>query len=436
MTGKKKLIPVIVLLFSVSSAVLAVFHARAPRTVTVNFGNFAGSAWHVPNPQTLILYDDIIQLFQQKNPSIKIIYKSGILRNDYSEWLAGKVLTENEPDIFLILPEDFHLFADIGLLEPLNTFFVQSERLSHCNFFNSMMQAGNIDGTQYAMPFESDPSLMFVNVTLLEKNGLQIPAADWTWQECYELCQKITKDTDGDSITDQFGMSGFDWLTALYTNRTPIFDTAGTKALLDSDDAYDTFKFLGRLNQLTAGADIPDFDSGKVAFSVSRYSWYRAYGFYPYSILKPHRFMWQTIPLPRGPKGKNAADLKTVLMGISSRSRHKEAAERFLEFILSDQTVQELIIEKSNGLPPSRDLIENGYLQKLLLTDTTLHGNEIADKTVYTAIENAITIPGFRKYESAVLFINSRIQNIPLTGEILGNFLRQLTISTTQFLSQ
>ena len=46
---------------------------------------------------------------------------------------------------------------------------------------------------------------MFVNKTLLEENGIEIPNVNWTWDDFYAICEKLTVDTDDDGEIDQFG---------------------------------------------------------------------------------------------------------------------------------------------------------------------------------------------------------------------------------------
>ena len=56
---------------------------------------------------------------------------------------------------------------------------------------------------------------MCVNKTLLESEGIAVPSGDWTWENFYNICAKVTRDTDGDGETDQFGCYGYTWQDAL-----------------------------------------------------------------------------------------------------------------------------------------------------------------------------------------------------------------------------
>lgn len=80
---------------------------------------------------------------------------------------------------------------------------------------------------QYALPYECVPTLMFVNKTLLEAEGIPVPENDWTWEDFYSICAQVTRDTDGSGTIDQFGSYGYTWLDALAANGAALFDEDG-----------------------------------------------------------------------------------------------------------------------------------------------------------------------------------------------------------------
>ncbi len=51
--------------------------------------------------------------------------------------------------------------------------------------------------------------MMCVNKDLLEKEGISIPESGWTLEDFYEICKKVTKDTNGDGVVDQYGITDY-----------------------------------------------------------------------------------------------------------------------------------------------------------------------------------------------------------------------------------
>mgnify|MGYP002229195168 CR=1 FL=1 len=47
------------------------------------------------------------------------------------------------------------------------------KRSKKCNYYEGSYDAGTYKGTQYALPYESVPTLMLVNKTLLKKRAYQ-----------------------------------------------------------------------------------------------------------------------------------------------------------------------------------------------------------------------------------------------------------------------
>ena len=113
-------------------------------------------------------------------PGVKIKYVSGIKKEDYSEWLAERFVDGDEPDIFMVLAEDFNLYASIGGLMNLEYFIADDENFSADVYYPAAFDFGKYENISYALPAESTLTFMFVNKTLLAKEGIALPKNDWT----------------------------------------------------------------------------------------------------------------------------------------------------------------------------------------------------------------------------------------------------------------
>lgn len=59
-------------------------------------------------------------------------------------------------------------------------------------YFSSSLRSGQYGEVQYALPYETVPTLMFVNKTLLQRKACQ-RNPDWNWDTMIRICQKTTK---------------------------------------------------------------------------------------------------------------------------------------------------------------------------------------------------------------------------------------------------
>ncbi|MBF0845750.1 extracellular solute-binding protein, partial [Streptococcus danieliae] len=102
--------------------------------------------------------------------------------------------------------------ARAGAFKPLDGF---QGKEAEALYYPVAYQSGLYKGQSFALPLESNPIMMCVNQDLLEQEGLAIPETAWTLEDLYRLCQKLTKDTNGDGIIDQFGITDYSWQQAL-----------------------------------------------------------------------------------------------------------------------------------------------------------------------------------------------------------------------------
>lgn len=381
--------------------------------VVIELGVFAGSYWDVPIQDSDRLFDEAIAAFEKEYPGIKVRYRSGTLKRDYSEWLSQKIIKGNEPDVFCILPKDFNTFASIGILNDLDNSINSDTKFDKSKMYMNAIKAGQFLGRQYALPSEIVPVLMFVNKTLLSREGINIPQGDWTWDDFYDICKKVTKDTNGDGKIDQFGTFGFSWQDAVYTNGQRLFDSNGSSAYFDRPEVLEAVKFLVKLNKLNLNFKVTanDFDAGKVAFRPFPFSTYKAYKPYPYRVKKYGQFEWECIKLPKGPHGNNASELYSFLMGISSRTKHEKEAWEFLKYLIYNENMQTNVLKYSYGIPVLRYITESEFGEQVF-SKVSPEENFINKSLLSEVIEQSTVTPKFQKYEEAIRMADKEIFQI------------------------
>lgn len=317
----------------------------------IRIGIFAGSPWNVPDVYTYEFIDEAIGKFEGAHPGIKVEYTSGIMREDYSEWLFGKLVEGTAPDVFMILPEDFSVLQKSNGLLDLSQLIDKDAGFKSDDFYKGAYNYGRINDRQYALPIECAPDMMFVNKTLLKKYGVALPENDWTWDDFYSICEKVTCDTDGNGVIDQFGVYNYTYEQAFMTNAVKPFDEDGRTCNLQGENASQAIEFLQKLNGLTQGAVVTssDFNMGNVAFMPLTLAEYRTYKPYPWSIKRYSSFDWDCISLPHGPCGENISKMNTLLLGINSRSKKKQLAWELMKTFCYDEKIQSEIYKYRAG---------------------------------------------------------------------------------------
>lgn len=148
---------------------LIIYDLSENKPITLTFGMFAGSNWDVPNGESYKIIDEVVERFERKHPNVKVEYVSGLQKSDYSEWLSQQALKGNLPDVFMIRSNDLSTFSDIGIMQNLNSYIHKDDAFDKAAYFTPSYQSGTYQKKQYALPYESVPTLMYVNRTLLEK---------------------------------------------------------------------------------------------------------------------------------------------------------------------------------------------------------------------------------------------------------------------------
>ncbi len=404
---------------------------------TLHIGIFYGSNWEVPGTVHYDIFDQAIEKYQKTYKNIKVEYAEGIPSDEYSEWLSGEILKGTEPDVFIVLDEDFRTLASTGMLKSLEPFLEKDETADASIFYTSALQSGRYQGKQYALPFECNPMLMFVNKTLLRQEGIDMPEDDWTWDDFMDICRRAVRDTDGDGRIDQFGYYDYTWEQAVYSNGITLFNGEGTESRFTEDNFQEAIHFVRELNETNQGYQVAskDFDLGKVVFRPLTFSEYRTYMPYPWRIKKYSDFEWNCISMPSGPSGNNTSSMETLMVGISAKTTKEEEAWEFLKILTMDEEIQSLIYQDASGASVLKSVTTSEDIMVLLNEDTP-GGSDIDLSLLDQAIENAVVPENFRLYQEAYEKADHVLSGLVASDDDISTTLFNLTREVDQIIKR
>lgn len=428
--NKKKIICILVM---IACFILIIYR---PRQLTLTIGVFAGSNWDVPNGDCYKIIDQAIERYEKEYPMVQIEYESGILKEDYSEWLSAKYLKGEEPDVFMVLGEDFNTLSALGALKNLDSLIQKDQQFHIEDYYASVLYSGQYYNHQYALPYESNPTLMFVNQTLLKKEHIHLPDNDWTLDDFYTICQQVTKDTNKDGQIDQYGCYNYDWLDSVYSHKVNLFDENGEFCYLNQKDVKNAISFVQKIYNLNQGHTVTsqDFDMGKVAFAPMSFAEYRTYKPYPYRVKKYSQFEWDCIQMP-GADENNSSEVSSLLMGISSRTSHMQEAWEFLKLLTYDMQTQKTLFQYSQGISSLKTVIQSDDVESLLNSDI-LEDTQVNLDLLNDVMENAMSQSQFRKYNSAIVTMNNQINQMIQNNEDLDLSLISLQNEINEYLRE
>ena len=215
------------------------------------------SAWWDLTPQPNTEQDEeLIERYEQ-------------MEKDYNfEWEYVNIPWEDYQRSYITHSMSDDAIADIAIAEfnwiypnlALNGFLADISQLKEFNFAQDKWNQGRIklgtfDNKVYAWDIgRSFPvGVMFWNKSMFEREGVD-PLYDdffkgeWTWDKMIDIAKRLTKDTDGDGVTDQWGLSGTTLIQHfVYSNggrSIDISDPTKPSFALLSDEAIEGFQAL------------------------------------------------------------------------------------------------------------------------------------------------------------------------------------------------
>lgn len=374
--------------------------------IVIEIGIYSGNEWGVPQIEVYKIYEEAIELFESEHKNVKIEFRSGTIMEDYSEWLAQRVLQGTEPDVFIVLEEDFNTLSEIGMLEPLNK-YIDNEAVGFTDdYYAKALEAGNYKGQQYAMPFEIVPTFMIVNKTLLDENYLNMPMDDWTVDDFLKLSRALTADKNQDNKLDQFGSVGYEWAHAYYAAGGYFVDGQKAVDIYDEEKVAEAVDLTKDLYQMNEGYIVSntDFSEGNVGFKTFSLAEFRAYKPYPYRIKKYSNFEWEAIPFPVFEGNQSQSKLYTVQLGMSSRSKEKEMAWEFMKFLSNNEEVQHMVWDYTYALPTKISVVDTIY------SDYDKSDDILDPEFLKSIIEQSVVEPSFKEFNQIMNIMDDNIK--------------------------
>lgn len=327
------------------------------------------------------------------------------MKSDYSSWLSDKIVKGSQPDVFMILDDDFNTLSSIGALANIDSYMTHDQNFRKSDYYSSVLKAGTYSKHQYALPYECDPTLMFVNKTLLEECHIDMPDNDWTLNNFYSICKKVSQYSN-----KYYGCYDYSWLDSVYGYGAKVFNETGTQCFLDETTVKSAIEFYRKLNNLNKGHLVTseEFDKGLVAFSPLSLSVYRTYKPYPWRVKKYSTFEWDCLKMPTVSKNKGSTQVSTLLMGMSAKSYHKSQAWDLLKELCHDVTTQKSLTQYSQGISPLKEVAQSQAISDMLDEEDS----QINISLLNQALLGARNREKFKKYDSAMTLIDTNMTRI------------------------
>ena len=143
------------------------------------------------------LQQHLADAFMEANPNIYVELIE-IDQNSWSSGLQNLASTGDLPDAFCTF--DLATATANGWTADITEYYDADPTTAKIS--DGLKVAGVYNGKRYGLVTEQYPCLVFVNKTLFDANGVELPGYDWTIDQMYNLATKLTKVND-----NQYGLS-------------------------------------------------------------------------------------------------------------------------------------------------------------------------------------------------------------------------------------
>lgn len=122
--------------------------------------------------------------------------------------------------------------------------------IDRSQIYDAFWAYNSAGGKIWSMPFNNSLPLLYYNKDLFAKVGLDPEKPPQTWNELIQYAQRLTRDTDGNGIVDQWGFNTHDdthWYfsTMALENGARIINDEQTEVLYNSPQAVEMLKLWG-----------------------------------------------------------------------------------------------------------------------------------------------------------------------------------------------
>jgi multiple sugar transport system substrate-binding protein len=336
------------------------------RSPAESSGSLSGSIRFMAfgDAEELVAYRKLIEAFEAAEPGVTVEFIETSDRDDLIARLSTSFAGGVPPDLFLMNYRFYGQFYVKDVLEPLHPYLDASDRFAAADFYPQAMEAFQDEGRQICMPQNISSLVVYYNKDLFEDAALSSPKRGWTWDDFLATAQALTKDLDGDGVTDQYGVG----MDAEIIRLAPFIWSAGDEIV---DDETNPTRFT--LNTPGALAAMQDFFDLHAFYGVapgdeeleSEDTETRFLNGTLGMVLSSRRdtpsfrtisdFDWDVAALPR--RERPAGILHSDAYCLTRASENKDAAWRFVEFALGPEGAP--IVAASGRTVPSMIEVAN-----------------------------------------------------------------------------
>jgi multiple sugar transport system substrate-binding protein len=339
-----------------------------PAAATVAQVDADGSVSFMVFGDTLMLeaYQALATAYEAQYPGREVALVTIPDPADYRKRLAADLAAGTPSDVVILDYQRYAGFAAKGMLAPVEPYLKSSALIHSGDFYPQSLAPFVYRRALMCLPQSLSSPVIFYNKRLFDQAGLAYPNDRWTWDEFLRTALALTRDTDGDGQTDQYGLgieaSLQQVLPFIWQNRGTLVDDVARPQGLELNDprtlkAVQWFVDLQAAHHVVPGAAAEAaepsqnrFLNGRLGMQVGTRSSVPTYR-------QVTAFDWDVAPLPMN-RGRRASLLEADGYCLPAAAPHRDAAWQFIEYASSAEG-QTIVAHAGRSVPARIDVAES-----------------------------------------------------------------------------
>ena len=382
-------------------------------------------------------FKPVFDAFHQKYPKITAEWTpggTGGYNAAYGEKLTSLFAAGSGPDVFKTTGgAGFGSFAESGIYKPLDDYIKKHPNdVRMDDYFPQHVEAGKYKGKQYSLSHDGAPQGLWINVDAFQRDGIQLPSWDTTWQQFLDIALRLTR-REGGGAAQQLGFGRPGWLFWLWGAGGDLYTADGTRFLIDQPASIEALTFLQDAVQKhrvcpnpqeQGDTQLSDFRNGRLAMAFGARG---ALGNYR----AIEGFTFDAAPIPKGPRGR-IAQLGVGHTSVWSGSKSADAAFTALAFICSADG-QRLKISRGYAHPSRKSLVDQEWFKEFKAPKSA--SNRINTVWPDTIKRNEARVPSAHPREDDIMRVaNAQIGNLWSGAKTPREIAQTIVTEATQYL--
>jgi multiple sugar transport system substrate-binding protein len=376
---------------------------------------------------------ELVKDFEKENPGVTVKINNISGSREAMQKLETMFSSKAGPDVMSLHGAYYIGFAQAGVLADLESFISKDPDFALNDIHPRLVDLCRYQGKLYSLPRYTSVYSLFYNKALFDAAGLTYPGkgATWTWSDYLKAARALTKDTNGDGKTDQWGCIIDFWGARLYpwlwSNGADLMDKDRQKCVVDSAAAQESLQFLADLRlkyKVAPATTSTERNEALDRFARGTVGMYMSGPWDIQTLKRVNTLQWDVAPVPE--KKAKATMLGTENYAVYAGSRHPQEAYKLFKFLLSARS-QAIMADKLDKMPSRLSVLQGSYAAD----------NAGYNRKVYVdALEYAQLPPNFPEYSQIEGLLQAELDRVWIGQETVPAGLKAATGKVNAKLTQ